>query len=196
MRMDGPRRVLADSIDTAVGPGAAMSPHAPPPRCWVHEAAEVRPSAIEGGGLFAREPIPMGTTVMRLGGRLATDSELASLIRESDRYVDTMVVDRDLNLILEGSELVHYGNHSCDPNLWHESPFTLAARHDIAADEELTVDYATHSGGDGAMDCRCGSPLCRGRVTCGDCQRPDLQTRYGAHWAPPLARMIGRLDHI
>jgi hypothetical protein len=136
----------------------------------------------------------MGTTVMRLGGRLATDSELASLIRESDRYVDTIVVDRDLNLILEGSELVHYGNHSCDPNLWHEGPFTLAARHDIATDEELTVDYATHSGGDWAMDCRCGSPLCRSAVTGGDWQRPDLQMRYGAHWAPLLARMIGRLD--
>lgn len=169
------------------------SPHAPPARCWVYDAAEVRQSPIEGSGLFAREPIPMGTTVMRPGGRLATNSELATLIRESDRYVDTIAIDPNLNLVLGGSELAHYGNHSCDPNLWHLGPFTLAARRDIEADEELTVDYATHSGGDWTMECRCGSPLCRGRVTGLDWRRADLQARYGAHWAPMLATMIGRV---
>jgi uncharacterized protein len=136
----------------------------------------------------------MGTTVMRLGGRLATDSELANLMQESDRYVDTIAIDRDSNLILEGGELAHFGNHACDPNLWHLDSFTLAARRDIEADEELTVDYATHSGGDWAMDCRCGGRLCRGRVTGSDWQRRDLQARYAAHWTPLLAAMIETLD--
>jgi SET domain-containing protein len=41
---------------------------------------------------------------------------------------------------------VRYGNHSCDPNLWHADVVTITARRDIAAGEELTIDYATHPG--------------------------------------------------
>ncbi|WP_432987337.1 SET domain-containing protein-lysine N-methyltransferase [Dactylosporangium sp. CA-233914] len=35
------------------------------------------------------------------------------------------------------------GNHGCDPSLWWSGPYTLVARRDIAAGEELTNDYAT-----------------------------------------------------
>ncbi|HLJ67271.1 MAG TPA: SET domain-containing protein-lysine N-methyltransferase [Chloroflexota bacterium] len=170
--------------------GEAVKAHHAPARCRVHAAAEVRPSGIEGHGLFVREPIALGTIVIRLGGRLLTGRELAVLLRDADRYVDCLAVDRDLHLVLEGNELAHYGNHSCDPNLWHVGPFTLAARRDIEKHEELTVDYATHTEGEWTMECRCGSSLCRGLITGNDWQRPDLLVRYGDHWTPALARLI------
>jgi hypothetical protein len=43
-----------------------------------------------------------------------------------------------------------------------------------------------------AMPCRCGSTLCRGRVTGTDWRRPDLQRRYGDHWVPGLLARIRR----
>jgi hypothetical protein len=57
--------------------------------------------------------------------------------------------------------------------------------------DEITLDYATVSGADGfAMECRCGSALCRGRVTSDDWRRPDLRRRYVGHWTPVLRRRI------
>ncbi len=35
-------------------------------------------------------------------------------------------------------------NHSCDSNLWMADEATVVARRDIAAGEELTLDYALH----------------------------------------------------
>ncbi len=86
---------------------------------------------------------------------------------------------------------VHFGNHSCDPTLWHIDAFTLAARRDIAPDEELTIDYATQTDNPSfEIACRCGSARCRGTVTGADWRRPELQQRYGDHWVPGLLRRI------
>jgi uncharacterized protein len=164
--------------------------------CWVHPAVAVRSSLIEGNGLFATGPIPAGTTVARLGGRLVSRPELQAIFDAAARdpahpYIDCLSIDDGIDLLLAGGELVHYGNHSCDPNLWHVGPFALAARRDIAPGEEIVLDYGTQV--DNAhfeMTCRCGSPLCRGKVTGLDWQRPDLQDRYGEHWVPVLLRRI------
>ena len=86
---------------------------------------------------------------------------------------------------------VGYGNHSCDPALWHTDAFTLAARRDLAPGDEVTVDYATQTAEAAfEMACRCGSALCRGRVTGADWRRPELQERYGEHWVPALLARI------
>jgi SET domain-containing protein len=36
-------------------------------------------------------------------------------------------------------------NHSCDSNLWMSEEATVVTRRDIAAGEELTLDYAMHT---------------------------------------------------
>ncbi len=57
-------------------------------------------------------------------------------------------------------------NHSCDSNLWMLGERTVCARRDIAAGEELTLDYALITiAPEWRMDCHCGSTLCRGVVT-------------------------------
>jgi SET domain-containing protein len=168
----------------------------PPAGVWVDDRVVVRRSPIEGSGLFAREPIAEGTVVVRLGGHVVTSAVLTELIDAADRdpdapYVDTITVDDDAHLVLPPGTAVHFGNHSCDPNLWHVDPYELAARRPIAAGEEVTLDYATNSGADGfALGCRCGSPRCRGRVTGDDWRRPDLQRRYEGHWTPALQQRI------
>ena len=67
--------------------------------------------------------------------------------------------------------------------------YTLAARRDILAGEEVTNDYATSAGVESfTMGCSCGSPLCRHVITGNDWRIPALQLRYGDHWVPGAVR--------
>jgi hypothetical protein len=164
---------------------------APDADCWLHPDVAVAKSSIEGCGLFCTAPIAAGTLVARLGGRLVDGRELRIMLDTSTSYVDTITVLPDLHLVLPGRQPVGFGNHSCDPNLWHTGAFALSARRDIAAGEEVTVDYATQTAEpDFVLDCRCGSVGCRGTVTGDDWRRRDLQERYGEHWVPALRLLI------
>jgi G:T/U-mismatch repair DNA glycosylase len=167
-------------------------PSRPEPDCWLHPDVEVRPSPIAGKGLFARAPIPRGTVVSRVGGRLVSEEELRALFAVPDHpYIDTVTVTDGTHLVLPPRRPNGYGNHSCDPNLWWVGPYELAARRDIATGEEVTNDYATSTGtADFRMDCACGTGLCRGVVTGTDWRLPELRDRYGEHWTPALVARI------
>lgn len=135
--------------------------------CWLHPEIEVRPSPIQGRGLFARAPVRAGTAVARLGGRLVSGDTLLQLLmaaaRAGSNYVDTIVVAEDLHLLIAPRQPIHYGNHSCDPNLWWAGPYTLIARRPIEPGDEVTSDYGTSTGADDfVMTCTCGTALCRG----------------------------------
>ena len=170
----------------------------PPADVWIDERLAVRESPIDGLGLFAASAIPAGTVVIRLGGRLVSSRELATLIAAADAdpavpYVDTVTTYDDAHLVLPPGTPIHFGNHCCDPTLWHVGPYELAARRDLREGDEATTDYATQSGAPGfAMACRCGSQLCRGQITSDDWSRPELQARYAWHWVPALQQRIER----
>ena len=161
-----------------------------------HPSVRVARSGIEGEGLFATAGLAAGTRVLRLGGRLVSTEELAALIAAADAdpdapYVDTTTVDEDVHLVLPPRSIAHYANHSCDPNLWHDGAYDVVARRDIAAGEELTVDYATSAGAPGLhLACACGAGCCRGEVTSDDWRLTELQDRYRGHWVPALEHRI------
>jgi uncharacterized protein len=172
-----------------------------PAECWVHPALEIRASSIEGRGLFATAPIAAATRVARLGGRLVTRTELLQLFAVAERdperpYIDCISIGPGIDLVLPPNQPIHFCNHGCDPNVWQDDAFTLTARRAIRAGDELTIDYGTQSDGDFTMQCRCGSPLCRGEVTGLDWQKHDLQTRYGEHWVPVLRDRIRALRAV
>jgi SET domain-containing protein len=168
-----------------------VPPAEPEPDCWIHPDVVVARSAIAGRGLFARAPIPAGTTVSRLGGRLAPTAELDSVVAASETYVDSITVGEDVHLVLPSMTANHFTNHSCDPNLWWADEYTLVARRDVGAGEELTSDYATSSNHPGlAMACHCGSYRCRQLITGDDWRIPQLQQRYAGHWVPYLQSLI------
>lgn len=82
-------------------------------------------------------------------------------------------------------------NHSCDPNLWMDDEVTCVTSRDIETGEELTVDYALFTAQPGwAMDCRCGSRLCRQRVTGNDWKLAELRDRYRGHFSPFINERI------
>ena len=168
----------------------------PPADVWIDERLVVRDSRIEGRGLFFAEDLRAGTEVIRLGGRLVSSVELDSLIAAAAvspaaPYVDTITIYDDAHLVLPANTVVHFGNHSCDPTLWHVGPYEFTTRRDVRVGDEATIDYGTLSGAEGFdMACRCGTTNCRGRVSSEDWRRPDLQDRYRGHWVPALQRRI------
>jgi hypothetical protein len=74
-------------------------------------------------------------------------------------------------------------NHSCEPNVGVQGQIVFVAMRDVAAGEELTIDYATIDHDTPPMTCRCGAAACRGVVTGRDWQRPELQQKYGRYFA-------------
>jgi SET domain-containing protein len=170
----------------------------PPPACrtWIDDRLVVGDSGIDGRGLFATDLVPAGTVVMRLGGRLISSIELEFLLAAADAdsggsYVDTITVNENAHLVLPPGSRIHFANHSCDPSLWHIGPYEITARRHLHEGDEVTIDYATHSGADGfVMACRCGSKACRGQVTGDDWMLSELQQRYRGHWVPALQQRI------
>lgn len=93
----------------------------------------------------------------------------------------------------EGNKEQYNINHSCDPGSWMSDAYTMIARRDIRAGEEITADYVlweTNEDFVSEWDCKCGSPLCRGKVTGKDWKNKELQKRYEGHFSPLINKRI------
>ncbi|MGH8919942.1 MAG: hypothetical protein ACRD0H_16695 [Actinomycetes bacterium] len=69
-----------------------------------------------------------------LAGRLVSGEELdrsLALAKAERRYLDTICIDYDVHLVLPADQPIRYGNHACDPTLWHTDAYTLATRRDV-----------------------------------------------------------------
>jgi len=162
---------------------------------WMDPRVEIRASPIERNGLFAREPLKAGEVVEVMGGTVLDEAEFEAFLRTTATQYNAIQIAEGLHLV-EHPEVTQTRrgslNHSCDPNLWMDDEVTLVARRDIEAGEELTVDYALFTAQPGwAMDCRCGSRLCRQRVTGNDWQLAELRERYWGHFSPFINDRIG-----
>ncbi len=162
---------LADGPAGPAGPADWSEGPEPAAAVWVDPRLAVRPSPIEGRGLVATEPVAAGTVVIRLGGRLVGTAELGERIAavRADptlAYVDTISVTDDLHLLMPPATPAHFANHSCAPALAPLRRYELATTRPLAPGDEATVDYGPLSGAGGLdLDCRCGAPGCRGRIT-------------------------------
>lgn len=128
-----------------------------PETLWLHRGVVVRASAIEGSGLFVTEDLPTGEFVLRLSGRLVSTDELARLIEYANSdpfhaYVDTLTIYEDAHLVLPAGSVIHFGNHSCDPNLWHVGPFEIATRRAVRVGDEMTHRLRHTVGSPGILD--------------------------------------------
>ena len=157
---------------------------------------EVKPSPIEGRGLFARTAITAGEIVAVKGGHVLTTSEWRPLERTlgpadiqiaEDLFIAPVTTEQR-----EGGML--FTNHSCDPNIALQGQIVFVAMRDIEAGEELTHDWATTDDGDYVLTCRCGSSHCRGTITGKDWMRRDLQGKYRGWFCWFLQRKIDALD--
>jgi hypothetical protein len=171
------------------------------PTSWYDPHVEIRPSSIQGGGLFARAPFQPGETIAIVGGTLMTGAEFAAYLIGVERW-NAHQIGEDLHLVdlIQTPDVVDGGlNHSCDSNLWMGDEVTIIARRPIAAGEELTLDYAlTTTQPDWALDqpCQCGSPVCRNRITGNDWRVSEVQARYAGHFVPFINARIHQTQEL
>ena len=151
------------------------------------------PSAVHGVGLFACAPIRRHEVIAVKGGHImkASDwSELEPSVGEAaEVYVTTDLVIAPRTREEHDGSMMHL-NHSCEPNVGIEGQIVFIALRDIAAEEELLLDYAMMDDYDGEMNCSCQATACRGVVTGKDWELPELQRRYKGYFSSYLERKI------
>ena len=126
---------------------------------------QVRPSPINGRGVFATVPLPARKKLGELTGQPVP---LPQAWQGVERQAKIFMVEISPRLALDcsrGNALKHL-NHSCAPNCYlriSRGLIEVYALQPIPAGTELTVDYGVtpHLGG---MACACGAPACRGRL--------------------------------
>lgn len=149
-------------------------------------------SRIHGRGLFAIAAIAKGEIVVVKGGVVmsrARRDELEKTLGPFDVQIgDDLFIGPDTPQTLEAGMMNL--NHSCDPNVVFEGQITFVAWRDIAAGEELTLDYATGDDDDWQMTCTCGAACCRGKISGQDWRNQKLQEKYDGHFAAYLQKRI------
>lgn len=115
---------------------------------------------MHGRGVFASRPIRAGETLIDWSEctHMLTPVEAAQLPDEERRYLS--VIDGQH---IQFSPPARFVNHSCEPNARGRDGADVALR-DIAAGEEITVDYAAENVPDLDIACRCGAANCRKSV--------------------------------
>ncbi|MDX2264665.1 MAG: SET domain-containing protein [Hyphomicrobiales bacterium] len=146
-----------------------------------------------GRAVVALDPLVAGEVVAVWNGRILTRAQVAALPEILRAH--TAQVEEGLYLTSTGeNEPPDFINHSCEPNAGMSGQIAIVAMRDIAAGEEITIDYAMCDGSPfDEFACACGSRLCRGNVTGDDWRRPELWARYGQHFSPYLLRRIAAL---
>jgi uncharacterized protein len=137
-------------------------------------------SAIAGRGVHAVEPIAGGEVVAVKGGHIVDGAVVAGLPEAIRDSAFPIAAGLFLAALAPGEYegVMMRVNHSCEPNVGMGGNVLLVAMRDIAAGEELTIDYAMFLGDPGfAMACRCGTAACRGAVRGTDWMRPGVQER-------------------
>ena len=173
---------------------------APRVRSWITpKAAKGGASAIAGRGVHAVEAIPAGEVVAVKGGHIVDGSAVAGLpgaIRDSAFQI---AADCFLAALTreEHDGVVMRVNHSCGPSVGMGGNVLLVSMREIAAGEELTIDYALFLGDPGfAMDCRYGTAACRGVVPGDGLEARDVRERYRGWFSWWLQQKIAQTrDH-
>ncbi|MCU0967658.1 MAG: SET domain-containing protein [Rubrivivax sp.] len=126
----------------------------------------VAPSAIDGQGAFAAEPIPARRKIGEIRGESVSVREARIRATRQERIMIVEVSPRKAIDFSRSADPMRYTNHSCAPNARlciRAGRVEFYALRAIAPGEEITVDYGeTHH--DGRLACRCGQPGCRGAL--------------------------------
>jgi uncharacterized protein len=153
---------------------------------------EVRPSNIQGRGLFAREPISKHEVVAVKGGHIFDRNRLrqiAPLLGPAEIQIDDDLFIGPLAAEERDSSMI-FSNHSCEPNIGVKGQIVFVAMRDIRAGEELTHDWAMTDCDNAQMVCKCGAASCRKTVTGRDWMKPELQEKYRGFFSWYLQRKI------
>ena len=173
----------------------------------IHPDIMLLSSPLQGRGLFATAFIQCGTVVWqnKMDGPMESCykhyqfSELTSLPEEAMKLITRFGSQLDETTIVGPSTMeevemddTNFWNHSCDPNTWPMTEDCWVTRRDVYPGEEMTIDYITFDSNDysGFPECRCGTTLCRKRITADDYKIMEVQKRYEGHFVPFIQKKI------
>ncbi|MEO5882734.1 MAG: SET domain-containing protein-lysine N-methyltransferase [Caldimonas sp.] len=145
---------------------ATMPPAGKPPADPQKFRVAVGPSAIDGTGAFAAEAIPARRKIGEIRGQAISVPEARQRARNLARIMIVEVSERRAVDASRSTGPLRFTNHSCAPNAVlriRQGRIEIYAMRDLAAGEELTIDYGeSHHGG--RLVCRCGALRCTGRL--------------------------------
>jgi hypothetical protein len=146
---------------------------------------EVCQDTFTGRGIVAIADICKDEIVAIKAGNIITRAEIEQATAAAGDMA--LQIDDDFYLApitsADVDDMSVFINHSCDPNVGFRGQVVYVAMRDIQAGEELCHDYSMERSDDYVLDCHCGSPLCRGKVTGQDWMLPELQQRYGDYFS-------------
>lgn len=121
---------------------------------------DIKPSPIDGLGLFASARICAGETTLDWShcSEALTPEQVSRLPENELRYIS--VIDGQHVRFLAPAR---YVNHSCAPNAKATNGRDVATR-DIEVGEEITVDYRAEQVPGLNFECRCRESTCRGQL--------------------------------
>ena len=129
-------------------------------------AVDVHPSAIDGHGVFAAEPVPALAKIGEIRGEAISVEEARIRATRHERIMIVELSRRRAIDFSRSTDPMRFTNHSCRPNARlsiENGRVEFYSLRVIAPGEELTVDYGeTHH--DGKLACRCGAEGCRGAL--------------------------------
>jgi hypothetical protein len=160
---------------------------------------EIRPSLMLPGeiGLFAAKPLHVG--MILLGGNSFDETWVSW---EDMDFVDNPAVGRAmiekwcyfdddgawLPTYFNRIQIYYHINHSCQPNVGHNKNDDWISLRDIAAGEELYMDFRlTGLASWFTMECRCGTPECAGVIR-GDAWKDRSFAKANLDRFPPYFR--------
>lgn len=125
----------------------------------------VRPSRIHRFGVFAEESIPAGCDIIEYTGQRVGRREAVRRWNRNRTYLLKLDAYWRLDGAANGSG-AQFINHCCEPNVRFRvdgGAVWCSAIQDIAAGEELTLDYKFPRDAE-RIPCYCGAPRCRGTI--------------------------------
>jgi hypothetical protein len=138
---------------------------------------EVRSSAIQGAGVFALHNFRAGEVVRRVN--LVREVTGAKPLGPAEDISHCMYA---MGRVFFVGEPDRYLNHCCEPSAYKRfepDGVTIVAMRDIAAGEEITLDYMINTHGGSSWPCLCGVAACRGQTVASFFDLPlTLQHRY------------------
>jgi len=129
-------------------------------------AVELRPSPIDGLGVFAAEPVPPRRKIGEIRGESISIEDARIRATRTERIMIVELSSRRAIDFSRSGDPMRYTNHSCAPNARlsiDNGRVEFYALRAIGTGEEITVHYgSTHHRG--RLPCRCGAPGCNGRL--------------------------------
>lgn len=154
-------------------------------KTWRSPKIRVSDDTLAGRGVIAVDEIARDEIVAIKAGHIVTRAEIEQVTRSAGDMA--LQIDDDFYLAprspADVDDMSVFINHSCDPNVGFRGQVVYVAMRAIHAGEELCHDYAMERSDDYSLDCHCGSPLCRGKVSGADWKLPELQERYRGYFS-------------